>query len=142
MLRNSNVDVRHVGDKSYSSLSARALNDKFDAVVEPAEALELSSLETVASSARVSTEESGATVLVTAEITTNHFGDLDRLEKMVSRAKDAGADLVKVQKRDPETFYTKSQLSSPFQSPFGTTFGDYRRSLELDREGFTRVVHR
>lgn len=76
-------------------------------------------------------------VEVTAEITTNHFGDLGRLEKLVRAAHAAGADWVKVQKRDIDTFYTPEQLAQPYKSPFGSTFGDYRRQLELDADGFS-----
>ena len=75
-------------------------------------------------------------VKVVAELTTNHFGDRNRLEKLVRAAKSAGADYVKVQKRNVETFYTKEQLDAPYRSPFGKTFGDYRHQLELDRDDF------
>jgi sialic acid synthase SpsE len=46
---------------------------------------------------------------------------------------------VKLQKRDVETFYTPEQLASAYVSPFGKTFGDYRRQLELDRDDFAFV---
>lgn len=75
-------------------------------------------------------------ILITAELTTNHFGDLNRLEKMVRLAAQAGADLIKVQKRDVDNFYSKDQLESKFISPFGDTFRDYRNRLELDFDGF------
>jgi sialic acid synthase SpsE len=78
-------------------------------------------------------------VEIVAEITTNHFGDWQRLEQMVRRAKMSGADSVKFQKRNVDTFYTKEKLASAFESPYGKTFGDYRRALELDFEGFSRV---
>jgi sialic acid synthase SpsE len=50
---------------------------------------------------------------------------------MIRAANAAGADYVKLQKRDVDTFYTEEQLSSPYVSPFGSTFADYRRQLEL-----------
>jgi sialic acid synthase SpsE len=70
-------------------------------------------------------------VLVVAELTNNHLGDPRRLVEMVELAKASGADLIKVQKRDVDTFYTKEQLESYYWSPFGTTLGDYRRGVEL-----------
>ncbi|WP_312418923.1 N-acetylneuraminate synthase family protein, partial [Shinella sp.] len=63
-------------------------------------------------------------------------GDRGRLERMVRAARAAGADYVKVQKRDVETFYSPEQLAAPYKSPFGTTFADYRRQLELSADDF------
>ena len=54
---------------------------------------------------------------------------------MVIKAKESGADMVKVQKRDVKTF-TQDQLNSEYISPFGNTFRDYGNELELDNEGF------
>ncbi|MBK6551063.1 MAG: N-acetylneuraminate synthase family protein [Flavobacteriales bacterium] len=70
-------------------------------------------------------------VLVVAELTNNHLGSAERLVKMVERATAAGADLIKVQKRHVDTFYTAEQLASYYWSPFGETLGDYRRGVEL-----------
>ena len=47
---------------------------------------------------------------------------------------------VKLQKRDPDTFYSKDQLNEKFSSPFGTTFADYRNALELTYEDFQFVM--
>lgn len=126
VLEDSNLDVHHVGSHEFSNLTTEALNEKYRVEVsEPAPA------EDQAEELEVPTVE------ITAEITTNHFGDLDRLEKLVRTAHAAGADWVKVQKRDVEHFYTADQLAAPYKSPFGTTFGDYRHQLELGKEGFT-----
>lgn len=125
VLEDSNLDVHHVGTHEFSNLTTESLNEKFHVTVKEQAAL-------------TETEEEPVipAVEVTAEITTNHFGDMDRLEKLVRAAHAAGADWVKVQKRDVEHFYTPEQLASPYRSPFGTTFGDYRHQLELDKEGF------
>ncbi|WP_300345393.1 N-acetylneuraminate synthase family protein [Nesterenkonia sp.] len=126
VLEDSNLDVKHVGIHEFSHLTVDDLNAQ--------------SRVQVADSRPSREEDEGEleipTVEITAEITTNHFGDLDRLEKLVRAAHSAGADWVKVQKRDVETFYTPEQLAAPYKSPFGTTFGDYRRQLELDADGF------
>ena len=73
-------------------------------------------------------------VLIVAEFTNNHLGDRTRLTEMIERAKEAGADLIKIQKRDVATFYTAEQLASYYWSPFGRTLGDYRRGVELNDE--------
>lgn len=125
-LQDSNLDVRHVGAKEFSALTVEELNARHRVEVsEPARG-------------RAADEEELVVppVEITAELTTNHFGDLDRLEQLVRAAHAAGADWVKVQKRDVETFYTREQLAAPYKSPFGTTFGAYRQQLELDLDGF------
>lgn len=73
-------------------------------------------------------------VLVVAELTNNHLGDPARLVEMVERSVEAGADLIKVQKRHVDSFYTPEQLKSYYWSPFGETLGDYRRGVELNDE--------
>ncbi|GAA4829618.1 N-acetylneuraminate synthase family protein [Garicola koreensis] len=125
-LKDTNLDVQHVGTLAYSDLTTDLLNEKFHVEVK----------EPIAPQPVDDDDVEVPPVEVTAEITTNHFGDLDRLEKLVHAAQAAGADWVKVQKRDVDTFYTSQQLASPYKSPFGSTFGDYRRQLELDKEGF------
>ena len=70
-------------------------------------------------------------IKIVAEITTNHFGDIKLLTKMVKLAKNAGADFVKIQKRDVETFYSRKKLSEYYYSKFGKKFVDYRKGLEL-----------
>lgn len=73
-------------------------------------------------------------VEIVAEITTNHFGDTERLEKLMCGAFEAGADSVKLQMRDVNSFYTSQDLNRHYRSPFGNTLGDYRRQLELSDE--------
>ncbi len=71
-------------------------------------------------------------VLVVAEFTNNHLGDPARLVEMIERAKEAGADLIKVQKRHVDSFYSQEQLESYYWSPFGESLGAYRRGVELN----------
>ena len=73
-------------------------------------------------------------VLIVAELTNNHLGDPERLVEMIERAKESGADLIKVQKRDVDSFYTREQLATYYWSPFGETLADYRRGVELSDE--------
>lgn len=79
-------------------------------------------------------------VIVVAEITTNHAGDMNRLYKMISLAHESGADYVKFQKRDVETFYSCQELDKPYPSPFGSTFRDYRNGLELNQSQFEDIA--
>lgn len=76
-------------------------------------------------------------VLIVAEFTNNHLGDVEKLIEMTHLAKAAGADLIKIQKRDVDSFYTAEQLASKYDSPFGNTLGDYRRGVELDAGALT-----
>lgn len=73
-----------------------------------------------------------------AEFTTNHMGNLAVLLRMVERAAWAGCDLIKMQKKDVETFYSRDKLDAPYQSPYGQTYRDYRSIFEFDREDFER----
>ena len=118
MLRGSQIEVKHVGARSFSTLTPADLN------------------ESLASHSTALRRASASRVAIVAELTTNHFGDRLRLEQMIRASHAAGADYVKLQKRDVERFYSKEQLASPYVSPFGKTFGDYRRQLELDRDDF------
>ena len=121
MLRDAPIEVKHVGTRSFSALTPDDLNDALAGRRKPLAATP------------------GSHVAIVAELTTNHFGDRSRLERMVRASHAAGADYVKLQKRDVEAFYSAEQLASPYVSPFGATFGDYRRQLELDRDDFAFV---
>ncbi len=121
MLKDSELDVVHVGQRNFSHLTADGLNDRFHV-----------------SRDRAPPQRQGD-VEITAELTTNHFGDRDRLERMIRAARAAGANHIKLQKRDVASFYTPEQLASPYVSPFGKTFGDYRHQLELSRDDFAFV---
>ena len=113
-----NMDIFHVGERVYSQFTVSAFNALF-------------------TSSNIESENNNTgEVIIVAEITTNHFGDLSRLEAMIRLAKKAGADFVKLQKRDVETFYDQETLNKKFDSPFGTTFRDYRHGIELKEDDF------
>jgi len=73
-----------------------------------------------------------------AEFTTNHMGNLNVLLEMVEQAKWAGADWIKMQKKDVASFYTQKKLMSKFKSPYGKTYHDYRKIFEFGAESFHR----
>ncbi len=124
-----NIDIIHVGSKMYSFYSVESFNG---ILAKSSNKFNISKL-----------QECGVNfqneVKVVAEITTNHFGDWNRLEAMIIAAKIAGADFIKLQKRDVQTFYSKEQLEMPYVSPFGDTFGDYRNGIELDFDQILKV---
>lgn len=124
MLKSSELNVVHVGSKDFSSVTPTSLNVRLGAFP------------------RTPTEDltDASQVLITAEVTTNHHGDRQRLETIIRSAAAAGADLVKFQKRDVETFYSAEQLAAPYSSPFGSTFRDYRLALELSGEDWEFIA--
>lgn len=69
--------------------------------------------------------------VVIAELTNNHLGDTERLIEMVDACVSQGANVIKIQKREPKHFYTESELKSHYLSPFGNTLAQYRAGVEL-----------
>lgn len=123
MLKDSDLDVVHVGDREFSTVTTSGFNAR------------MAPKPVFSGDGEYEVPE----VKITAEVTTNHFGDRDRLERLIREAHAAGADYVKFQKRDVNSFYTADQLKAPYVSPFGPTFGDYRHALELDRDDFAFI---
>ena len=81
-------------------------------------------------------------VYVIAEIGNNHEGDLKTCKKMFRAAKRAGADAVKLQKRDNKTLYTKTFYNKPYDNvnSYGKTYGEHREFLEFDVEDYCELV--
>jgi N-acetylneuraminate synthase len=73
-----------------------------------------------------------------AEFTTNHMGNLNVLLRMVEEAAAAGCSLIKMQKKDVESFYSQQKLDSAYTSPYGKTYRDYRSVFEFGDEDFER----
>ena len=70
------------------------------------------------------------------EFTTNHMGNLNVLLEMVRLASATGADYIKMQKKNIETFYSQSKLNSPYKSPYGKSYRDYRKIFEFGKRDF------
>lgn len=79
-------------------------------------------------------------VKIVAEITTNHHGETQKIIDLIHGAKSAGADYVKFQMRNVETFYPKKILDKSYNSPFGKTFRDYRKKIELTDDQIKLII--
>lgn len=70
---------------------------------------------------------------VIAELGGNHGGSVDTARQLIKAAADAGADAVKLQKRDNETLYSQALLDAPYdnENSYGPTYGAHRAVLEF-----------
>ncbi len=121
LLGESTISLNHVGNFDFSDISPAAFQAKFSSIDSSAKSTHFPSVE------------------ITAEITTNHLGDVEVARKMIHRAAIDGADYVKFQMRDVDSFYSKDQLNLPYRSPFGLTFRDYRQGLEFSDSQFMEI---
>lgn len=133
------VFIQHIGGKKYSALSVEQFNNQLEEHNQ--NGISVADLPTNASlyTELLQRTLNSNTAIIVAEFTNNHIGDKKRLLKMIELATESGADMIKVQKRDVSSFYTKEELQSPYQSPFGTTLGDYRNGVELTDELFELI---
>jgi sialic acid synthase len=70
---------------------------------------------------------------VVAEIGHNHQGSLEKARELFREAKLAGANAVKLQKRDNRGLYTRAAFNRPYdnENSFGSTYGEHREFLEF-----------
>ena len=113
------INIKHVGTKEFSVYTTNAFNYLFPKKIKID---------------KINSQK--FKVKIVAEITTNHFGDMDRLKAIILNCKYSGADYIKLQKRNVETFYSNEKLDQSYNSPYGTTFRDYRNGLELNLKQF------
>ena len=73
---------------------------------------------------------------IIAEIGINHNGDIELAKKLILMSKNVGCDLVKFQKRDIETVYTKKFLAENRKSPWGNTQRDQKKGLEFTEKDY------
>ena len=78
-------------------------------------------------------------IIFIAEIGINHNGNLDIAKEMINISKEVGADIVKFQKRDIETVYSKEILDAPRESPWGTTTRDQKYGLEFGEKEYDEI---
>ena len=78
-------------------------------------------------------------ITVIAELGINHNGSLPIAKDLVRMAKESGADLVKFQKRDIGTVYSKQFLDNPRKSPWGETQRDQKEGLEFGTDQYDEI---
>ena len=76
---------------------------------------------------------------VIAEIGINHNGDMKLAKELIRKAAKSGCDAVKFQKRDIDSVYTKEELDTPRESPFGTTTREQKEGIEFDIEQYVEL---
>lgn len=87
---------------------------------------------------------SGQPALVVAELGQNHNGSPRIAEQLVDAAAWAGADAIKVVKRDLESELSRAASGRRYDSrhAFGATYGEHRRALELSAETHAAIRER
>ncbi len=78
-------------------------------------------------------------VFIIAEIGINHNGDIGIAKKLIDLAVSSGCDSVKFQKRDIHLVYDKSEMITPRESPWGTTFGEQKKGLEFNEKEYIEI---
>ncbi len=78
---------------------------------------------------------------VIAEIGHNHQGRLEQAKKLFWEARQAGANAVKLQKRDNRGLYTKAAYNKPYdnENSFGATYGEHREFLEFGLDEYREL---
>jgi N-acetylneuraminate synthase len=104
----SNLQIKHAGFDLYSDLDPRNINRPI-----------------------IKSQKNNSKIKIVAEITTNHFGETENIIELIKSSSSAGADYIKFQVREVETFYPKRILRQKYKFPYGNTFYDYRKKLEL-----------
>ncbi len=78
---------------------------------------------------------------VIAEVGHNHQGNLETAKKMFDKAKEAGVDAVKLQKRDNKQLFTKDMYDSLYNSEnsYAPTYGEHREFLEFGMKEYIEL---
>ena len=80
----------------------------------------------------------GHPTFIIAEIGINHQGDVSIAKNLIQKAKECGADAVKLQKRSISRILTKSGLEMAYdnRNSFGKTYGEHKIALELSEADY------
>ncbi len=70
-----------------------------------------------------------------SEIGINHNGSMEMCKELIRISKNAGADYVKIQKRNPDVCVPEHQKNKLRQTPWGEiTYIDYKKKVEFNEE--------
>ncbi|XP_071518673.1 N-acetylneuraminate-9-phosphate synthase [Panulirus ornatus] len=83
----------------------------------------------------------GQPCFVIAEIGQNHQGDIELAKTLIRRAKDCGADCVKLQMSSLPAKFNRCALSRPYMSEhaWADTYGAHKKRLEFSHEQFMEL---
>ena len=78
---------------------------------------------------------------VIAEIGHNHQGELEKCKAIFKAAADAGANAVKIQKRDNKTLFTREMYDGSYNSEnaYAPTYGAHRAFLEFNHAQYVEL---
>ncbi len=76
---------------------------------------------------------------IIAEIGINHNGSIEIAKKLIDMAKRCNCDAVKFQKRDIDIVYSKDELKSLRESPWGNTFRQQKEGLEFNKKEYDEI---
>ncbi|RKY04014.1 MAG: N-acetylneuraminate synthase [Spirochaetes bacterium] len=79
-------------------------------------------------------------IFIIAEIGINHNGSLIKAKKLIKAAKEAGADAVKFQKRNPDQSVPDDMKNIPKNTPWGKmSYLDYKKRIELPDKDYIEI---
>lgn len=77
--------------------------------------------------------------IIVGEIGINHSGDINVAKQLIDVCSDLNIPYVKFQKRNIFSCYTKGQLDSYRESPFGTTFRQQKEGIEFSLDDYQEI---
>ena len=80
-------------------------------------------------------------IIIVGEIGINHNGDINLCKKLIMLSSVAGADYVKIQKRNPDVCVPENQKNKERDTPWGKmTYLNYKKRIEFDENQIKELV--